>query len=316
MQTTDFPAELAHRWGGRRYYPVSLYFQEQFHGRVYKAGVESGLSCPNRDGTVSTGGCIYCDNEAFRTGGEFRTLPITDQLEHETAALRRRYRAERFLAYFQTYTNTYGTPAQLEKLYREALEFPGIVGLSVSTRPDCIDPQIADLLAQLHRERFVQVELGLQSANDTVLRTINRGHSVADFVRTARLLRERDIPVCAHIILGLPGESRTSMMESAALLNELQITGCKLHQLQIFRNTPLAEALARREISVPTLDEYLELTGEYLARLSPQITIQRLFGISNGDLVLEPRWDLPKTSMLRLFDNWLAEQDYWQSKYC
>lgn len=309
-----FPDQLAQQWNNRRYYPVSVYFKQVFGRRVFKAGVDSGLSCPNRDGSISSGGCTYCDNEAFRTGGEFRRLSITRQLHHETAALQRRYRADTFLAYFQTYSNTYGPVEQLEQLYREALSYPGIAGLSISTRPDCLDPYKADLLAQLHREKFVQVELGLQSIDNDILRSINRGHTVEQFITAVHLLAERGVPVCAHVILGLPGETVESMLAGADLLNRLEISGCKLHQLQIFKGTMMAEQYQAGLITVPELEHYLNLTGAYLARLSPQINIQRLFGISNGDRVVAPQWDLPKQSMLQIFNKWLADNNCWQSK--
>ena len=210
------------------YRDLNSYFRSLFGGRVHKVTVDAGLGCPNRDGTCSTGGCIYCNAKGSGTGAHGEGRSITEQIERSRARIARRFKTERLMAYFQSFTNTYAPVEHLKRLYDEALAVPGVVGLAIGTRPDCVDDEILDLLQAYARDRLIWVEYGLQSAHDRTLARINRGHDFACFERAVRTTRRRGINVCAHVILGLPGESARDMQATADILAGLGIDGVKL----------------------------------------------------------------------------------------
>ena len=291
----------------KRYNAFSEELKALFGCRVHRISVDAGFTCPNRDGTVGTGGCIYCGGEGSGAFGIVRALSVAAQLEEGKEVMVRKYKASKFIAYFQPYSNTYAPVEQLRALYDEALGVNDIVGLIVGTRPDCLTPATLELLAGYAKHSWFRLELGLQSPHDRTLRYINRGHDFAAFATAVERCRERGIRVCAHVILGLPGESREEMLATAGILNEMKIDGVKLHLLHVMRGTKLAEMYGRGEVRVMERDDYVGLVCDFLELLEPGISIQRLTGDGGRDLVA-PLWSLAKFEVLNAIDVELARR--------
>jgi radical SAM protein (TIGR01212 family) len=286
----------------KRYNAFSEELKRVFGCRVHRISVDAGFTCPNRDGTVGAGGgCIYCGAVGSGSFGIARGLPISAQLEDGKDVMVRKYKAKKFIAYFQPYSNTYAPVERLAALYDEALAVKDIVGLIVGTRPDCLPPETIDLLAKYAQKCWFWLELGLQSPHDSTLRVINRGHDFAATAKAIKSSRERGIRVCVHVILGLPGESREEMLATARILNERKVDGVKLHLLHVMRGTRLAQMYERREIRVLERDEYVGLVCDFLERLEPGISIQRLTGDGGRDLIA-PLWSLAKFEVLNAID--------------
>jgi uncharacterized protein len=284
----------------KRYNDLAGHLRGLFGCRVQKITLDAGLSCPNRDGRLGTGGCIYCNARGSGTGAHTRGLSITVQLAEGKRVLARRYGAKKFIAYFQSFSNTYAPVSVLASLYDEALAVPDIVGLSIGTRPDCISAPVLDLLEAYAKSRLVWVEYGLQSARDETLARIHRGHDAACFFTAAAATRRRGIRVCAHVIAGLPGETRADLLYTAARLAEAGIDGLKLHALYVVRGTPL-EALYRsgayRCLEQP---EYVALACDVLERIPGGVVIQRLTGDPHPEELAAPDWCRRKTATLAM----------------
>ena len=269
-------------WGDeRRFNSYAAYFRRVFGHRMQKVTINAGFSCPNRDGKISTGGCTFCDNAAFTPSYCDSAKSITQQIDEGIEFHRKRYRtAQQYLAYFQSFSNTYAPLERLRECYDEALAHPDIAGIVVGTRPDCVDEQKLDYFAELSRKKYVTIEYGVESCYDETLRRINRGHDFATAERAIRMTAERGIHCGAHFILGLPGESDEMLIEQVERINALPLTTVKFHQLQIFRGT----ALAREWDEHPerfrfwTIEEYLDLFVEILRRLRPDIVVERFAG--------------------------------------
>jgi radical SAM protein (TIGR01212 family) len=297
-----------------RYYDYNTYLRGLFGCRVQKITVDAGLTCPNRDGSVATGGCIYCNARGSGTGAHARGLSITEQLTTGKKALARRYRAEKFIAYFQAFSNTYAPLAMLKALYEEALAVPDVVGLAIGTRPDCVSAPVLDLLQDIARNRLIWVEYGLQSARDTTLARINRGHDAACFFRAVEATRNRGINICTHVILGLPGESRADIRFTARCLSETGIDGVKLHALYVVKGTRLAALHRTGEYRCLEQQEYVELACDFLERLPPAMVVQRLTGDPHPGELAAPGWCLDKTGTLNRIRAELERRDSWQGK--
>ncbi|MGD8367104.1 MAG: TIGR01212 family radical SAM protein [Desulfobacterales bacterium] len=298
----------------KRYTDLNGFLKAHFGCRVQKITVDAGLSCPNRDGTLSTGGCIYCNARGSGTGAHGRGQSVTDQLLQGKAALFRRYKAQKFIAYFQSFSNTYAPLPHLHALYEEALAVDGVVGLSVGTRPDCVDDAVLALLEDLARNRMVWIEYGLQSACDRTLAQINRGHDAACFSRAVDATRGRGIRICAHVILGLPGEGRREMMETADFVSKAGIDGVKIHLLYVARGTELERMYRSGDYRCLDQDEYVSLVCEFIERLPEKVVIQRLTGDPHRNELVAPAWSLDKTGTLAMIRQRLEETDAWQGK--
>ena len=295
------------------YNKFSEHLKETFGCRVYKISINAGFTCPNRNGTKGIGGCIYCDE--FGSGNRaYLNLSIPEQIKKGIEELKKKYKAEKFIAYFQAFSNTYASPDKLKKLYDEALQSPDIVGLSIGTRPDCVNKDILAMINEYTEKYYVWIEYGLQSASDETLRKINRGHSVADFINAVKLTKNYDINICAHIILGLPFESKETMLKSADLLNELGIDGVKIHSLYVVKNSGLAELYQKGQFQTMTQEEYVTLAVDYLERLSPSIIIQRLTGETYRDLLIAPDWTLRKNETIKMIEEELKRRNSYQGK--
>jgi len=298
----------------KRYRDYNSYLRSLFGCRVQKITVDAGFTCPNRDGTCGWGGCVYCNARGSGTGAALCGASITAQLEAGKAFLKKRYRAQKFLAYFQAFSNTYAPLPQLKARYEEALAVPDVVGLTIGTRPDCVPDDVLDYLAELARTHLIWLEYGLQSAHDATLARINRGHDVAAFVDALRRARMRTLPVCAHVILGLPGESRDDMLGTARFLASQDLQAVKIHLLYVIKQTELAEWYQRGDYQCLTRDQYVSLVAEFLSLLPASVIIQRLTSDPHPDELVAPRWALEKRRNLEAIQSFLEEHDLFQGK--
>ncbi len=298
-----------------RYRDLNTYLREIFGERVQKISLDAGLGCPNRDGTVSEGGCIYCDSLGSGTGAMIRHhLSIDEQVTKGRRFAEQRYGANKFIAYFQSFTNTYAPLEKLKSLYDQALSHTGMVGLSVGTRPDCVDGDVLELLSSYGKDYMVWIEYGLQSAHDKTLSTINRGHDVASFERSVLMADARELEVCAHVILGLPGETRDMMLETARFLSGLPVKGVKIHLLYVVRGTPLAILYDKGAYRCLEREAYIDLVADFLEFLPPDMVIHRLTGDPVGEALVAPLWAQNKTENLNLIRRKLEKRDTWQGK--
>lgn len=292
----------------KRYNTFTRELRSRFGCRVQRVSLDAGFTCPNRDGLVGIGGCSFCGDRGAAAVGVPIELPLAEQLRQSKSYLVKKFKAEKFLAYFQAYSNTYGTVATLRHLYAEALADPDVVGLIIGTRPDCLPDEILDLLAGLHGQTYLWLELGMQTMHDKTLSSINRGHDHACFVDAVERCRERGIRVCAHLILGLPGESREEMLASVLELNRLKVDGIKLHHLHLLKGSRLEEEYRRGQLSLMGREEYVELVCDALELLEPQILVHRLMGDGRSELVA-PDWSRRKMEVLNLVDAVLEKRD-------
>ena len=293
----------------QRYYDLNTYLRSIFGCRVQKISIDAGMSCPNRDGTLSSEGCIFCNALGSGTGAHQKGISVSEQIHKSKEILSRRYKAKKFIAYFQSYTNTYAPVDKLCRLYEEALCIEDIVGLSVGTRPDCINDDILSLLQDYTRKYLVWIEYGLQSAHDETLALINRGHDVDSFGRAVEATKNRGIQICAHVILGLPGESKTQMLETGRYLADLGIDGIKLHLLYVVKNTPLETMYFNGAYECLTQTEYVDIVCEFLALLPKNVVVQRLTGDPHPNELIAPEWSLKKTETLGLIRQVLEDRD-------
>lgn len=269
------------------------------HGRrVHKIALDAGFTCPNRDGSRGIGGCTFCNNASFSPNGR-QPPSIAHQMERGRRAIARRTRAREFIAYFQAYTNTYADVAQLDALYRQALEQPDVVGLAVGTRPDCVPESVLDLLDGYRREgREVWLELGLQSAFDDTLARVNRGHGFAEYRQAVLAARNRGIPVCTHLIVGLPGETERHYHATLDAVLALGVDGLKVHPLHVVKGTQLANQWRRGEYQPLGMDEYVRIACDLIERTPEHVVFHRVTGTASKDILLAPTWCSQKWSVL------------------
>jgi len=297
-----------------RYYDLNSYLRNIFGCRVQKISLDAGLTCPNRDGSIATGGCIYCNSRGSGTGALQKGLSITEQILKGKESLKRRYKAKKFIAYFQSFSNTYGPYEKLKGLYKEALAIDDIVGLSVGTRPDCVDESILTLLEGYTKDYLVWIEYGIQSIHDRTLTFINRGHDVRCFKRAVKATRTRGIKICTHVILGLPFEDRRDMLATAEAVAAMGIDGIKIHLLYVIKGTGMEKLYQEGTYRCLEQDEYANLVCDFLELLPPDMVIQRLTGDPHPDELVAPEWSLRKNETLSLIKKILADRDSWQGK--
>jgi radical SAM protein (TIGR01212 family) len=280
------------------FYSFSNYLREKFNMRVRRLSMNAGFTCPTRDGTIDSEGCIYCNENGFSPlAGEHP--PLTEQIEGAIGRARKRYKAEGFIAYFQNASGTYAPLPELKKAYDVIRRFPGIVGLYISTRPDCIDEKKLDLIESYAGEYDVWLEYGLQSARDNTLASINRRHTFGDFARAVEMTAKRNIKAGAHIILGLPGENREDMRRTAAELGRLPVSGIKLHALHVLRGTKLEKFYAQGDVKLLSFNEYAGIVCDFLELTDPRCVIFRLVSDANPQFLIAPRWINRKQEVIR-----------------
>jgi uncharacterized protein len=306
-------------WGtGRRFNSYSDYFRKIYGTRIQKVSIDAGFTCPNRDGTKGTGGCTYCNNDAFNPSYCIPSKSVSVQIEEGISFHRGRYRrVSAYLAYFQAYSNTYASVDVLEKLYREALDLPGVIGLIVGTRPDCIDDEKLDLLAYLSEKYYVAVEYGIESCYDRTLIRINRGHSFEDAVKALIITSEKGINTGAHFILGLPGESVEEMLKQADIISGLPLKTVKFHQLQILKGTVMEQEFRDNpdDFVLFTWEEYQDFFVKFLERLNPAIIVERFTGEAPPRFLTGERWGKKRSDQIvSLIEKRLEELDTWQGR--
>jgi radical SAM protein (TIGR01212 family) len=299
----------------RRYNDLNTYLRNIFGYRVQKITIDAGLTCPNRDGSISHGGCIYCNIRGSGTGAYAKGLSVTRQLTIGKKSLSKRYKAKKFIAYFQSFSNTYAPLQKLKRLYDEALSVEDIVGLSIGTRPDCVDEAVLDLLQQYAKHHLIWIEYGLQSARDETLAFINRGHDVQCFKDAVEKTKNRGIKICAHVILGLPHETRQDMMHTATTIATLGIDGVKLHLLYVVKGTALEAIYRKGEFKCLEQSAYVDLVCDFLERIPAEMVIQRLTGDPHRKELVAPQWALKKTETFNLIQQTLEKRDSWQGKH-
>lgn len=301
-----------------RYNSFVGYFKRTYGQRLQKIVIDAGFTCPNRDGSISRGGCTYCDNMAFHPNYSTSDRSIAWQIEEGITFHKNRYRkTEKYLAYFQPYSNTYAPLPRLKELYEEALAHPAVEGIVIGTRPDCVDDEKLDYLAELARKHIVIVEYGIESCYDKTLQRINRGHTFAQAQEAVRKSAERGLHLGAHFILGLPGESREEMLAMAPLINELPINSVKFHQLQIVKGTRMEREFAERpeDFAMFGLDEYIDFFIDLLERLRPDLYIERFVGEVPPRFVNSTPWGLVRNvELLRMLEARLEERNTWQGR--
>ena len=296
-----------------RYNRYSDYIKKQFGQRVQKITVDAGFTCPNRDGTVGNGGCIYCNNAGF-SPAHLRGVSISEQISKGMELARRRYKTDNFFVYFQSFTNTHAPVEKLDKLYREALSHSGVVGLAIGTRPDCVDDEKLDCIAELSKDYDITIEYGLESISNETLEKINRGHDFEAFLNAVEMSAKRGLRTCAHIIFGFPWEDSSIPVKTAQVLSNLPIQFIKLHQLQVVKDTLLEKMYLNDPFKLPSKDEYINILVGFLENLNPEIVIQRLGGETKNDLLVAPRWQIGQAELSALLVKEMIKRDSIQGK--
>ncbi|HKJ04651.1 MAG TPA: TIGR01212 family radical SAM protein, partial [Geopsychrobacteraceae bacterium] len=286
--------------------------KKRFGGRVNKLSVDAGFGCPNREGGRDAHGCLFCDPGGSGSKRIARGETIAIQLEKSKQMMRRKYRAHRFIAYFQPFSNTYAPVEHLRHCYDQALTVEDIIGLAVGTRPDCLSSEILDLLEEYHRKTYFWLELGLQSIHDKTLTYLQRGHDYACFLENYQQAKDRGLQVCVHLILGLPGESHADIMATADEMARLKVDGVKLHLLHVLDGTPLGDLYKQGQVPILEMPEYVELAVDFIERLPPDTLIQRLTGDGPRNVLLAPLWSINKWEVLNAIDDELERRGSFQ----
>ena len=308
---------MIYPWGhSKRYNDFGTYIKGKFNGKVQKISINAGFTCPNRDGNKGFGGCTFCNNESFKPSYCEPVMDIKDQIEKGISVFRQRHPQARYLAYFQSYTNTYGLLDELIALYEEALSYPGVEGLIVGTRPDCLPNELLNYFAELQKKTYITVELGVESTHNPTLLAVNRGHTFEETQDALFRLKEREIPSGAHLILGLSGENRNQMLNHAQELSKLPLNFLKIHQLQYIKGSLLGKAYQQNPDGCPVFEvnDYIELVVDFLELLSPHIVVERFASQAPHNLLLAPKWGLKNFEFVRLVEKRLAERDTWQGR--
>ena len=311
---------MTYPWGNsRRFNSWADRCRQKYGSRLQRVSIHAGFSCPNRDGTLGYGGCTFCNNEGFSPSYCQPGASIAWQIDRGVEFLSKRYKnPEKYLAYFQAYTNTHGSLQRLKSLYGEALSHPAIWGLAIGTRPDCVDQEKLDYFSELAEMYFVILEYGIESCFNDTLERVNRGHTFEDSVRAVEMTASRGLHTGGHLIFGLPGESREQMLSQAETLSALPLNTLKFHQLQIVRNTPMATEYEKypEHFSLFSLDEYVEFMVLFLERLRPDISIERLSGEVPPAFQVSPGWGKVRADqIIRMIEARLAEKDTWQGRH-
>jgi radical SAM protein (TIGR01212 family) len=310
--------ERIYPWGhGRRYNDYPTFIKNKFGGRVQKISINVGFTCPNRDGTKGRGGCIYCDNNTFKPGYCEPDKSISKQVQRGIDFFESKYANIQFMAYFQSYTNTYAPVDDLKQMYYEALQHPKVIGLIIGTRPDCINREIIKMLQEINQHTPVAIEFGLESTKDETLQRINRCHTWQESMDAIELCSAHGIETGGHLILGLPGETDETLLSHAKIISELPLKTIKLHQLQIIKNTPLAKQYAENPdiVKLFTFESYLDVVIRFLELLNPAIILERFVSTSPLEKLIAPNWNsLKNFEIVAKIEKELKQRDTWQGR--
>lgn len=301
-------------WGDKRYHSLNYYLKETYHEKVYRISLNAGLSCPNRDGTLDTRGCIFCSAGGSGDFAASPALSISRQLDTAKKLISKKTSAGKYIAYFQAYTNTYAPAAHLRALYMQAVNDPEVIALSIATRPDCLNEEVLTLLTEVNRIKPVWIELGLQTIHDTTREFLRSGFTYRTFLDSLYRLDALHIPVIVHLILGLPGEDRKMMSESVQSLSRLPVWGVKLQLLHILRNTDLADYYEKTGFPVFSLEEYCDMVIDCLELLPPSMVIHRITGDGPKKLLIAPLWSSDKKRVLNTIQHRFRERNTWQGR--
>ncbi|MFN5322254.1 MAG: TIGR01212 family radical SAM protein [Planctomycetota bacterium] len=308
------PARYDWRAANLRYYQYGFHLRQKYGARVQRVSVDAGFTCPNVDGTVALGGCTFCDNRSFSPSRRLPRQDIREQIDEGIRRLKRRYECDHFIAYFQPATNTYAPVEKLRDLYAQALAHPQVVALSIGTRPDCVPDDVLDLLEEVAGRTDLTVEYGMQTMHDRSLDWMNRGHHHDAMLDAMERSRGRGFEICAHIMLGLPGETREDMLETAREVARLRLDDVKIHNLYAVEHTPLAEQVRRGEVQLMGRDEYLSTLVDFLELLPPEMIVERVSGDAPESYFLGPSWCLDKPAVLLALQAELERRDTWQGR--
>ncbi|HND54819.1 MAG TPA: TIGR01212 family radical SAM protein [Pirellulaceae bacterium] len=308
------PVEPDWRRAGLRYYSYRYFLKRKFGVRVQKVSVDAGFTCPNVDGTVALGGCTFCDNRSFSPSRRLPRQDILDQIEEGIRRLKRRYDCDHFTAYFQPATNTYAPVEKLRRLYERALSHPKVVSLAIGTRPDCVPPDVLDLLAELAGRTYLSVEYGMQTMHDRSLDWMNRGHHHDAMIDAMERSRGRGFEICGHLMLGLPGETPDDMLATAREAARLGFDSVKLHNLYVVQDTPLADQVASGAVRLMERDEYVSVLVDFLELLPPTMIVDRISGDAPPDFFVGPAWCVDKPALKLAIQAELERRDTWQGK--
>ncbi len=303
------------KWGDKNYKSLNFFLREKFGEKVFKISLDVGFSCPNRDGTISSGGCIFCSE---RGSGDFagdKNFSITKQFEDIKKVMNKKWKSGKYIAYFQAYTNTYAPVEKLKQYFEEALSQEGAAALAIATRPDCLSEDVLELLENINSRTYLWVELGLQTSDEKTAKLINRGYDLSTFEEALTKLRRRNIDVVVHAIFGLPGEDKDTMLETIRYLSCKDIQGIKLHLLHVMKNTPIAELYEKGGFRLLEQEEYIDLICRAITMLPASIVIHRLTGDAPRNLLIGPEWSLKKWEILNAIDNKLNDEGLYQGLY-
>lgn len=305
---------MTKEWNGKRYHSLNYFLREKFGEKVFKISLDGGFSCPNRDGTISEGGCLFCSE---RGSGDFagdRDFSINRQFEDIKTMMAKKWKTGKYIAYFQAYTNTYAPVGILRKKYEEALKEEGVVALAIATRPDCLGVDVLDLLEEISKKYYVWVELGLQTSNEEAARRVNRGYKLQVFEEAIQALKKRNIDFVVHSILGLPGEKKEDMLKTIDYIAHSGAQGVKFHLLHLMKNTPLVKLYESGELEFLSQEEYIELLCKSVEMLPENMVIHRLTGDAPRELLIGPMWSLKKWEVLNAIDKAMVDNDVYQGK--
>ena len=289
------------------YHDFGTWIRNQLPFRVQKISIDAGFTCPNRDGRIGIGGCIFCDNKSFNPSYCSHKKSVTEQLEDGKRFFAKKYPDMKYLAYFQAYTNTYDAVDKLKQLYEEALKVEDVVGIVIGTRPDCVSSELLDYLEELNKRTFLIVEYGIESCNDDTLRYINRGHDFACTRKAVEETAKRGIYVGGHVIMGLPGEDAAESLRQAPIISSLPLTMLKIHQMQIIKGTRLAKIYKERPFHLYTIEEYIDLITQYIGLLRSDLVLERFVTQSPPEMLIAPKWGLKNYEFTNLLNNRLRE---------
>jgi radical SAM protein (TIGR01212 family) len=299
----------------KRYNNFSEYIKNKYGERIQKVTVDAGFTCPNRDGTVASGGCTYCNNESFNPGYNSAAKSITQQIHEGVGFLKRRYGVSKFIVYFQPYSNTYASLFTLKKYYEEALKYPGVIGLTIGTRPDCIDDEKLDYLKFLSNNYDITIEYGLESISDETLKKINRGHGYQSYLDALALTQKYGLKTCTHIILGFPWEDKNHWLKTADELSLLPFHFLKIHQLHIVKDTVMGRQFLQEPFKLLSHSAYIDVVVSFLERLNPKIIIQRLSGEAPLPVLIAPKWGKRYPEIIQDIDTEMERRNTWQGKF-
>ena len=298
----------------KRFYDYNTFLRQKFGEKVYKISLDAGFTCPNRDGTKGTQGCIYCNNESFSPAHRSLKEDLEKQIL-EGMEMGRRFKAKKFLAYFQAFTNTYAEVSFLEKLYSRVLQYPEIAGIVIGTRPDAVDLEKLQMLQEFSKKTFVSLEYGVQSINNDTLRQINRGHTYESFLEAMEWSKGRSIHLCAHIMFGFPGEGKEQILQTAREMNRVGIDGIKIHNLLVVKDTMLAEIYKQSTFPLPGFEEYIDLVCDFLEHLDSRIVCERLHANAPEQYLIAPRWNKSPAQIVDAITAELKRRDSHQGKF-